>query len=213
MNSAVLSRVMLYASVALIAGIALPEATKAQSFSVTVDENGNGFAFSPTPPPMGTLLVLPSATNITDPATGLNPLTYSLMSGGLLTPGVVVLTEPGGGISDVIRFDPTVPFPGQLNGVLFFYSDVGDVDVGGPPKADIGLPSSLSADAVIPENSSYTPVSATDPGFVRMLGGTVTYNFLSEGSVPGPIAGAGVPGLILAGGGLLAWWRRRRKIA
>src|SRR5262249_35660946 len=53
-------------------------------------------------------------------------------------------------------------------------------------------------------------------------GGTLTagdialffhYNFTPTAPVPGPIAGAGLPGLIFAGAGLLGWWRRRRKIA
>jgi hypothetical protein len=58
-------------------------------------------------------------------------------------------------------------------------------------------------------------INIANSGQFAALGGTVFADakVIAAAAVPGPIVGAGLPGLILAGGGLLGWWRRRNKIA
>lgn len=140
------------------------------SISISLDENGHG-NFSNTNGFNAALV----SSQINDPGPGglSNVLNYGLISPPGLIAGDVLLLDAGG-VSDVIRFDPTTN-----SGSVFFYSLPG-----GGSLADIGLPTAteannLSLSETIAETVGYTPI-AGQPGFVTGSGGPVTYTFTSE---------------------------------
>jgi len=188
------------------------------TITITVDENGNGQFMNST----GFSQPLPDGL-FPDPGPGgaPNALTYDLLNPPGITPGDLLLLEPGSqSLSDVIRFNPT-SFTGG-SGSLVFYSSADDgIDTlaDGALGPMPGLPSAFYANTLTemevgPEGNNgftYTP-TAGEPGFVAGAGGPTTYVITSDApatATPEP-ATLALAGISIAGLSGYAWRLRKK---
>jgi hypothetical protein len=99
-----------------------------------------------------------------------------------------------------ISYGSTVISQGPLSSIMITLN----------PEAVAALNSTLDSPNLLFAIGGFSDTLTGQQLLFQSSGGGANIARIDVNPVPGPIVGAGIPGLVLAFGGFAAWWRRRR---